>query len=431
MALLKVIIPEMEMKKFLIILGVILISTLSFGLLKLKNGANIRSSFEYAEISRGDLENVISSTGTLEPVGTIEVGTQVSGIIDRVYVDFNDTVQKGQILAVLDTTFLAASVRDANAGIVKAQAQYEQSVKEYERNRELYEKNFISEFDLITIETSMKINNANLLSAQTALERAQTHFDYAIIRSPISGKVIFRNVEEGQTVAASFQTPTLFVIAEDLSQMEIHALVDESDIGQVEQDQPVRFTVEAYFDETFYGTVREIWLQPETIQNVVNYTVVVDADNSEGLLLPGMTATVDFFIERKENVFLVPNAALSLQPTQVMIEEIRQNIKEHGSTRPDDEKINKNFKGERNQARNVQNNETQENIARLWIQDDDGKINVSPVVVGSTDGRMTEIAANDKIYEGMQVISGTGQKSEKNNSSNNMQNMKMMGRMLR
>ncbi|MBT4484826.1 MAG: efflux RND transporter periplasmic adaptor subunit [Candidatus Latescibacteria bacterium] len=419
------------MKKFLIILGVILISTLSFGLLKLKNGANIRSSFEYAEISRGDLENVISSTGTLEPVGTIEVGTQVSGIIDRVYVDFNDTVQKGQILAVLDTTFLAASVRDANAGIVKAQAQYEQSVKEYERNRELYEKNFISEFDLITIETSMKINNANLLSAQTALERAQTHFDYAIIRSPISGKVIFRNVEEGQTVAASFQTPTLFVIAEDLSQMEIHALVDESDIGQVEQDQPVRFTVEAYFDETFYGTVREIWLQPETIQNVVNYTVVVDADNSEGLLLPGMTATVDFFIERKENVFLVPNAALSLQPTQVMIEEIRQNIKEHGSTRPDDEKINKNFKGERNQARNVQNNETQENIARLWIQDDDGKINVSPVVVGSTDGRMTEIAANDKIYEGMQVISGTGQKSEKNNSSNNMQNMKMMGRMLR
>lgn len=275
-------------KRTKIIIGaVLLVAVVVFCGTIIRKHSNGSAKFTYARVERGNIENTISSTGTLNAKGTVEVGTQVSGTISKVSADFNDRVRKGQILAVLDTTALASSVRDAEANLVKAQAQYDLARTKYEDAQELYQNNLISKIDFKTSKTEYQAARATLLSAQANSERTHTNLKYAVIRSPINGTVINRNIEPGQTVAASFSTPTLFVITEDLSQMEIHAYVDESDIGQVKKGQSVRFTVDAYPDETFYGTVRQIRLQPETIQNVVNYTIVVDATNDKGLLLPG------------------------------------------------------------------------------------------------------------------------------------------------
>ena len=331
------------------------------------------SQFRFAEVSRGNLENVVSGTGSLSAVGTVEVGTQVSGAVDRLLADFNDHVREGQLLAVLDTSALAASVRDAEAGVARALAQYRQAEAEYQRHVPLAERGYLSQQELYALATTVETARATVQSADASLLRAQTNLAHAEIRAPIDGTIIQRSVEAGQTVAASFQAPVLFVIAEDLAQMEILALVDESDIGQIRQGQEVRFTVLTYPDETFHGSVRQIRLQPQTIQNVVNYTVVVDAPNPEAQLLPGMTATVDFVVERVEDVLLAPAAALRFQPTQEML---------HG------------YREARSRA--VRAGETAAagaDLGRLWFLDANGDPAVLPVSTGATDGLLTEVAA--------------------------------------
>lgn len=205
----------------------------------------------FGEAANGDISNTITSTGTLDALSTVDVGTQVSGRIDKIYVDFNSNVKKGQLLAVLDTTSLALQVSDAQSSLIKAQAQYEQSNVQYKNDKSLYDKGFLSEVDYITSKTNLETAKANLQSARTALERAKTNLTYAYIYSPISGKILSRNVEEGQTVAASLQAPTLFIIAEDLSKMQILASVDESDIGQIKVGQKAEFTVQAYPEKEF------------------------------------------------------------------------------------------------------------------------------------------------------------------------------------
>ena len=392
--------------------------------------------YQFVAITRGDLENMVSSTGTLHAVGTVEVGTQVSGTIARVDVDFNDTVHEGQVLAVLDTALLKIAVLDAEAGIARVQAQYEQAQAEYERNLPLFEKGYLSEKEFLPIGISVKTAQATVQSAQAALERAQTNMKHAIIRSPINGTVIHRNVETGQTVAASFSTPTFFVIAEDLSHTQIYATVDESDIGQIKEGQSVRFTVQAYPDETFYGTVRQIRLQPTTIQNVVNYTVIVDASNERGLLLPGMTATVDFMVEERRDVWLVPNAALRFQPTQEMMEELRNDMKENMLLDPlkqqnQEDEANRGAFGKGQGMPSPSEMGTQGDVARLWVLDAGGKLRVLPMRKGATDGSMTEITMMDGhrgtaggsmaemfLEEGMQVISGTTQQEKQSTNTN-------------
>jgi HlyD family secretion protein len=374
--------------------------------------ANGATSFTFATIERGDIENTISSTGALNAKGTVEVGTQVSGTIDKVYVDYNDHVRKNQILAVLDSTLLAASVRDAQANLLKTKAQYDLSLAKYEDTQELYEQDFVSEIDYKTAETDYAAAHAGLLSAQAALERAKADLKYAVIRSPINGTVINRSVEPGQTVAASFSTPTLFVIAEDLSQMEIHAFVDESDIGYIKEGQAVRFAVDAFPDETFHGTVRQIRLQPETIDNVVNYTVVVDATNDQEMLLPGMTATVDFVIEQKQNVLFISNSALRIEPTEQMITELRNNMQKMRNREQQPGSANMDSAGETEQP---------EDIAILWYLDTNNKLAVTHVRTGITDGKHTEILEADGIQEGMEFISGIGEQGESETASSNRQ----------
>ena len=445
---------QIDMKKIIALVIVLALAAAAYGFIRNKNSVEAQPLIDFAEITRGDIENVISCTGTIEPVRTVAVGTEVSGKIDKIFVDFNDNVKKGQVLAVLDTTFLQSSIRDANASIVRADAQYRKAEKDYEHNKELFDQHYVSELELLSFETTMKSNFASLQSAQSALERAQFNLDHALICSPISGKVINRNVEEGQTVAASFSTPTLFQIAEDLSKIQILAAVDESDIGQIKEGQEVRFSVESYFDKKFQGAVREVRLQPKMVSNVVTYTVVVDAENKEGLLLPGMTATLDFVVEKKENVLLVPSSALRIQPTEEMLAAMRRNWT--GRQRPGDSTgqrqrdPNARRQGDPNTQRqwdpssgegrrsgppdgngNWGGRGQRENMARLCTKDDQGNYSAIPVRKGITDGLMTEILENDRVHEGQKVMSSVIQVAEKQNNSNGPRlDMRVMGRAL-
>lgn len=384
---------------------------------------NDNTQYQFAEITRGDLESTISSSGTLSPVTTVEIGTQVSGTIAQVFVDYNDNVHKGQLLAVLDTVLLKSSVLDGQAGMEKAEAQLQDAQVNHQRNQELFERGFISEAEFQPFQINLKTQRANLKSAQAALQRAEQNLNYAVIRSPINGTVIERNVEAGQTVAASLSTPTLFIISEDLAKMEILVEVDESDIGLIKDGQSVRFDVQAYPDKIFTGTVRQIRLQPTTVSNVVNYTVVVDADNQENLLLPGMTATVDFITEQKKDVLLVSNTALRFQPSEEILAESQERRQKQFEALPDSLKEQRGMqKGSRGVFASRQRGNGASSVAasndrkQVWYLDERGELAMEPVMIGMSDGSKSEIVMSRNLGEGMQVIYGKSQNNQQNNS---------------
>jgi HlyD family secretion protein len=379
-------------KKYFIFIALTLIAVICSAMMLNGKGAKESSKFQFAEITRGDVVNTISCSGTLNAVGTVEVGTQVSGVIDRIYVDFNEKVKKGQLLAVLDMVLLKANLLDAEANYEKAVAQLEEAQANHDRNHHLYEEGFISQAEYLPYKIKLKTQQAALKSAEASLKRAEQNLKYAVISSPINGTVIQRSIEEGQTVAASLQTPTLFIIAEDMSKMEIHAQVDESDIGQIKEEQKVQFEVQAYPEKMFEGIVRQVRLQPEVVQNVVNYTVIVDANNEDGLLLPGMTAIIDFYVDEKRDVLLVPNSALRFEPSDEFLEAFRENKK----------------KSELSVKRTMltENGERPQNIARIWMLDDDGEPDMVMLHHGVTDGKKTEILSSRNLEEGCKVITG-------------------------
>ncbi|MEA3408718.1 MAG: efflux RND transporter periplasmic adaptor subunit [Candidatus Eisenbacteria bacterium] len=422
------------MKKAIIIVAVLVVAAVIVWQFTGRGGPEQTERFEFVEVERGDIENIISSSGTLSAVGTVDVGTQVSGSIARIFADYNETVRAGQILAVLDTTMLSASVRDARAGIVRARALYNQAVRDYDREQDLHENDLISDAQLSDTQTSVETARAGVLSAEASLDRSRANLKYAVIRSPIDGTVIMRNIEPGQTVAASFSTPTLFVIADDLSEMEIRALVDESDIGAIREGQSVHFTVEAYMDEEFSGVVRQIWLKPQTVQNVVMYTVVVDAPNDRGLLYPGMTATTDFLIDERDDVLVVPNAALKLRATPDMYAEMRESMEARVAELPDSlRQVMQERMGRRGGGGGghpgggggspggmggMGGGASDDSSAMLWYLDDKGRLSATRIVKGVTDGRMTEVVRGRDVEEGLQVIIGVTEPEEDNGPSN-------------
>lgn len=294
-----------------IIWGIPLLSIAFVGIW-LFTGQNNKIGVQYrlTAITQGDVVRLVNATGNLEAVTTVQVGSQISGTIAALYADFNDRVQRGQLLAQLDTNFLAAQVAEANANLAKANATLNESKRSLARADTLYSSRLISsaEYDkaLAGYETSV----AGVSAAKAALSRALTNLAYAKITSPISGTVISRNFDVGQTVAASLNAPTLFVIAQDLSKMRLLASVDEADIGQIEVANPVSFTVDAFPERLFKGQVEQVRLAPTTVQNVVTYTVVIGVDNSSGKLMPGMTATVTIETARSENVLKTSSAAI-------------------------------------------------------------------------------------------------------------------------
>lgn len=418
------------MKKKLFIYGSILIVLIAAGYFLLSGGDEKSEKYTFAEITKGDLSVFISSSGTLEAISTVEVGTQVSGRIAKLFVDFNSEVRRGQLLAILDTVTLAATVRDTQASLERAKAQYNQSVAVHERNKKLYEKNYISELDFIQSQTDVESAHASLKSAESSLERAKTNLSYAYIYAPIAGKIINRAVEQGQTVAASLSAPTLFTIAEDLSSMRILASVDESDIGQIKEGQKVKFTVQAYQNKNFEGEVTQIRLNPTVVSNVVNYIVVVKADNEEKVLLPGMTATVDFYVDQREDVLLIPNAALRFQPTEAMQEEYKKNMEKELANLPDSVKNRfqgrgpgmggGNFMGGNFGGGNSQNGGSRRrNFSRLWYLDENKQLKMSPASLGLSDGKNTEIVRGRNIKEGMKIITAVLEEETAPKTGNN------------
>ncbi len=268
----------------------------------------------YGAVDKGDVIKSISATGTLQATKTVQVGSQVSGTIRALYCDFNSHVNAGMVVAQLDPTFYQAAVKEAEANHERAKSELENAKTEANRANELVKKDLISraEYDVAT--TKVNSLNASLSQTRAALDRARVNLSYTTIRSPISGTVVSRNVDVGQTVAASLNAPVLFTIAEDLSKMEVQVSVDEADVGEVKSGQSATFTVDAFSGETFNGSVSMVRISPTTLQNVVTYSVIVSASNKDLKLLPGMTATTTIISESKEDILRVPAAALRFKP---------------------------------------------------------------------------------------------------------------------
>jgi len=282
----------------------------------LKPSAKNKVELETAKVEKIDIRNSVTATGSVEPVTEVEVGTQVSGIVDRLFVDFNDEVTAGQVIALMDKINLEAELQSAQAQLSSAKTEYDYRQKEFNRTKALYEKELISESEYDAAYYQFETSKNAYNQAQASITKVKRNLSYATITSPIDGVVISRAVEEGQTVAAGFETPTLFTIAKDLTKMQIIANVDEADIGQVLEGQRVEFNVDAYPDDTFEGTVYQVRLEAKTESNVVTYEVVIKAENPDLKLKPGLTANITIFTEEKMGVISVPNKALKFNPEQ-------------------------------------------------------------------------------------------------------------------
>ena len=288
-------------------------------------------SFDTVKVERGNITNTVTATGTVEAITTVNVGTQVSGILQHVYVTFNQNVKQGQLLAKLDETALKAQLDQSQASVNQAQAQLNFQEATYERLKVLFDKKLIAKADFDQAVYNYENAKGNLANAKFALARAQVNLDYATITSPIDGVVLNRAVEEGQTVAASFNTPTLFTIVNDLTRMEVQTSVDEADIGKVNQGQRVEFTVDAYPDMKFEGNVSEVRLQPVTTNNVVTYVVILNAPNPDKKLMPGMTASATIYVEEKENTLVLSGKAMRFTPDKEYMQKLFAGMQAQGT----------------------------------------------------------------------------------------------------
>ncbi|MBU1699556.1 MAG: efflux RND transporter periplasmic adaptor subunit [Candidatus Eisenbacteria bacterium] len=369
--------------------------------------------YRLVEVTRADVRTTVTSTGTLQAITTVQVGTQVSGEVSEIYVDFNDHVTKGQLIARIDPVLLEQAVRSAQADLARNQAELDQDQREFDRIARLYERKAATESEYNTAQYRVDVAKASLESAGIGLERARRNLGYSEIRSPVDGVVLDRTVDKGQTVAASLSAPQLFLIAEDLSKMEILASVDESDIGKIKEGQAVEFTVQAYPDSTFPGTVNQVRLKSTNQENVVNYVVSITVANPTGRLLPGMTATVEFIVAEAKNVLRVPNAALRFRATDEMLAELRQ----RRQTADADSSMGGRPRGDRIRRPHAQGTAER---AMLWTLDENGKPTALFARTGITDGQYTELMGQ-KIEEGTQLIAAIVKSSAATASTNPFQ----------
>lgn len=312
-------------KKVLIIVGIIAVAAIALLIFKPFSKKTAEYTFDTVKVEKGNITNTVTATGTIEAITTVEVGTQVSGIIEHVYVDFNDNVKRGQVLAKLDETALRAQLEQSQASVDQAQAQLNYEEATYNRLKVLFDKNLIAQADYDQAVYNYQNSKASLSNAKSALDRTKVNLAYATIYSPIDGVVLNRAIEEGQTVAASFNTPEMFTIVNDLTQMEVQTSVDEADIGQVIEGQRVEFTVDAYPDLKFEGSVSQVRLQPVTTNNVVTYVVILNAPNPDKKLMPGMTASATIYIQEKQNTLVLSGKAMRFTPdTEYMMKMMKK-----------------------------------------------------------------------------------------------------------
>ena len=311
-----------------IIFSIIFITAIAGLVLFVSNKSNKVPVFKTIKVIKGAIVETVTASGTVNPVTNITVGSQVSGTISKLYVDFNSPVKKGQILAQIDPSLFQAQVEQAKANLYSAQANYNNikstllnDEKTYDRDKELLQSNFIarSQYDLDlaayqSYKAQLEGSKAQIKQATAALSNSETNLRYTKIVSPVDGIVVSRNVDVGQTVAASFQTPTLFSVAQDLTKMQIDTTVAEADIGKIKVGQKISFTVDGYPDMTFYGRVKQIRIAPTTVSNVVTYDVVINVNNKDLKLIPGMTANVSIITSNKKDILLIPNESLRFTP---------------------------------------------------------------------------------------------------------------------
>ena len=281
-------------------------------------------SFETCKVERQNIHTSITATGTIEPVTSVTVGTQVSGIVSKLYVDYNSVVKKGQVIAELDKTNLTSELKTAKANLTSAQSTLNYETSNYNRYKALYDKGLVSANDYESALLSYRKAQESVHSAHESVAKAQTNLGYATITSPIDGVVLSKSVEEGQTVAASFNTPELFTIAQDLTDMRVIADIDEADIGGVKEGQRVTFTVDAFPDDKFEGEVTQVRQEATTTSNVVTYEVVISAPNADLKLKPGLTANVTIYTLEKNDIMAVPSKALRFMPTEAILEKGQQ-----------------------------------------------------------------------------------------------------------
>lgn len=440
------------MKKKWIIGAAVLVAlaVIVFGLTTFTKSKSNGPKFKTEAIKKGSVEALVVTTGTLNPVTTVDVGSQVSGKIEEIYVDFNSEVKEGQVIAEIEqSAFLArlqqnkANYQSAVAGVEKAKVTLENHKKKYDRSLDLFNKDLISYEEKEAAETQYYSSKADLRSAEAKLEQAKSQLDssevdldFTIIKSPIDGVVINRNVNEGQTVAASFQAPVLFQIANDLSKMQVECSVDEADIGKVKENQRVTFTVDAFPYDNFTGTVRQVRYSPEIVQNVVTYTTIVAVENPEMKLRPGMTATVSIVVGEAKDKLLVPNSALRFTPQfsqeemQEMFEAMKREMQasrgdsaQTGGVSPVQQGSQSFPSGSQFGMRGGQGTgmSQRKDVGRVWIVDANGKPKPVLLRIGVTDNSYTEVVRGP-LEEGQEVIIGEngGEGGRDSNSSDAM-----------
>ncbi|MCD8194123.1 MAG: efflux RND transporter periplasmic adaptor subunit [Tannerellaceae bacterium] len=365
------------MSRKTIIIGVIAILLIAGGIfffLRKPSGKGMMLST--VQVTRGTISDMVTATGTVEPVIEVEVGTQVSGIIDKIYVDYNSTVKKGQLIAEMDKVTLQAEVDAAEAQLASNKAELDYQTRNYERYKELFEKQLIASSEYETAQYNYDRAKSAYDQSNASMVRVKQNLEYAIITSPIDGVVISKAVEEGQTVAAGFSTPTLFTIANDLTQMQVIANVDEADIGQVEESQHVTFTVDAYPNDIFEGDVTQVRLEATVESNVVTYEVVISAYNPDLKLKPGLTANVSIYTLERKDVLVIPSKALRFVPEPDLLSTMKIEVADPQAEAPRSERLVWQLQGNTLYANNI--------------------------TVGESSGGMTEVTGG--LQEGEEIV---------------------------
>ncbi|MDA3837720.1 MAG: efflux RND transporter periplasmic adaptor subunit [Candidatus Delongbacteria bacterium] len=360
------------------------------------------------KVSKGSISNTITATGRLQATNTVIVGTQVSGVIEKLYADFNSDVKKGQLIAELDKSILQSNLENIEADIEKTKANYDYQKSRYEQNKELFEQGFLAQSDYDLVIFNYKTSKADVKSANANLTKAQKNLNYASIYSPIDGVVLNRAVEEGQTVAASMSTPELFTITNDLSTMQVEASIDEADIGLLMLDQRVEFTVDAFPDMEFEGKVSEIRLQPNESSNVITYTTIISVNNPDYKLKPGMTASITIYIEEANDVLLISEKATSFTPERHIMDAYMSSLNEKFERSEKDNSDDTKQRSER-PLENMQ--ELDDSHKVVWIKDGD-QIRPSVIETGIGDGANIEVVSG--LEEGSLLITSmeSGSNSE-------------------
>lgn len=334
-----------------------------------KGNLNLKQEYETTKVEKDTIKSIVTATGSIEPVTSVDVGTQVSGIISEIYVDYNSVVKKGQVIAELDKTNLISELNSAQANLTSSKSDYQYQKANYERYKNLYDKGLVSRNDYEVARLSFQKAAEDVKTKEENVKKAQTNLGYAIITSPIDGIVLGKDVEEGQTVASSYSTPTLFTIAQDLTDMQVVADIDEADIGNIKDGQKVSFTVDAFPDDTFSGVVTQVRQEAVTESNVVTYEVVISAPNKDLKLKPGLTANVSITTIERPNVVSVKSKALRFTPSAANLKDIKI----------------EDFKG----------------ANKLWVKNGN-VLKAYPVKIGVSDGTRTEILSG--VPENTEVI---------------------------